>query len=427
MIPRRAAPVVILVSVTAALGPYLLPIEAFGINFYTYRFLVLLLFVLSPLFAPRIRWWGSPVARFYLLLGCFWILWGWASILWAPDPSSAIRDVASVGLGFGAGLVLLNLRSFTGSGLDALRRGWLLAYVVTAAIAIWEKLTGNHLPSHFVKNAPDYVLNDVVISTFGNPNNYGAFLLLSVPFLLWSLSIVKMRLHKVFYMGLLLALPVLVFLSASRVAILGLVVQLLVCGLLTMRQWRSFVGILSIACLFFLLIGWYLQSDTLVARKLALAFGNEVRLGGSIALRRNLVLNGLWFAYISGCLGIGAGGFEHLIQNRSAPFATGHIFSPHNFWIEVLSQYGVLVFLGLVVWVLYLISVAIRSRRIFIARRHATSRVISEMILVGFVGYLFATTTSSIYIVQSTNWMFLGSMVAMGTFLRNQWVCGGAA
>lgn len=407
-----------LVPVTAALGSYLLPIPVFGISIFAYRLLVLLLFPLSLLLTRKITWWSNPVARSYVLLGCFWVLWGGMSYFWAPDPSAAIKDVLAVGFGFGGGLLLLFLKSHSADGVDALRQGWLLAYIVAGIIAVWEVLTGNHLPSAYVQTTPDYALRNITISTFGNPNNYGAFLLLSSPFLLWSFLVSKGRIRRAIRLGILATLPVFVVLSASRVAFIGLGAQLAVYGLLRVRRWRLLLGFFGIVVVLSLFVERFLQSETILAQKLALSLGDDLRPGGSIARRLNLLLDGLWFVYISGGLGVGAGGFQYMVQRGSASFATTSFLSPHNFWIEVLSQYGILVFFVLVVWIIYLFGIAVQARRTL--RYCATSRIIAEMMLIALAGYMFASVTSSSYVVQPTTWMFLGSLVVVGTFLWNK-------
>jgi hypothetical protein len=66
---------------------------------------------------------------------------------------------------------------------------------------------------------------------------------------------------------------------------------------------------------------------------------------GSNTIRRNQVLNGLEYLRSSHYMGIGAGGFCTANSMHRNKYPDGGVVGAHNFLIELLSQYGIFVFL----------------------------------------------------------------------------------
>lgn len=412
---------------TAALGPYLLPLPIGGVTIYAYRALVLVLSVSSLLLFTRFDWWEIPVARSYAALGAVWLFWGALSSFRAPSLERALVEVAALGFGFVTGLTMLQLRSHVLPALHALRKGWVLAFLATGAIAAWELATGQHLPSSAVERAPPGGLEGIAISTFGNQNNYAAFLLLAAPFLFWSHAVSRSRQRRAFYAACLVALPALLFLTASRVSLVGLIAEagvLWVIGPRYRSKLLAYVIVLGgLGLAVFQILG--LEGRMLYELSVMLTDGGFGVAGGSIAKRWNLLLAGLWLLVGSLGFGVGPGGFEALLRQRLAPFDTGGLVNPHNFWIEVLSQYGFLVFFAFVLWILYLAHQVNRKRRLaWLDPESFETRQVAETILVGLAGYLFAAVANSTYMVQSSHWMFWASIVVMAAYVWRKRLVG---
>lgn len=406
----RAA--LVLLPVTAALGPYMVPIPVGGINIFAFRALVLLLLG-GTLAGMHLRFWESPLGRGYVALGAVWVAWGGLSILWSPVFLPAVRDVFAILLGFGVGTVLLNVGADSRWGLDALRSGWVLAYVLTALVAVWELATGHHLESPYTASVPDRALIGVAQSTLEQPNNYGAFLLLAFPFLVWSRERAEGRAWRWVHTLLLASTPIFVILSASRLAFLGLMAEMVVFGLLAFKGRRSALPYFGLVGLVVLTAIWTFGHDPRLVGKLSSALGGEVARGGSIAMRLALTLDGLWFIMISGGLGIGAGGFSELMRRGTAPHYAGGLVDPHNYWTEIGSQYGVPILVGFIALLVALAVTASRAGR----RSTRAGEGPVQFVLVGLTGYFFAAFTNSSYLLQSTNWMFVATVLVAGVHL----------
>lgn len=417
--PILARPWLMALPLTAALGTYFLPMPVAGLNIYGFRSLVILSFPLTALIIWKFYWLRVPAARYYVFVGWLWLLWGSVSVAWAPARLAAAKEVAEIAFGFCAGLTLLNLQPFTITRVRWLRDGWVLGYLATSAVALWELTTGHHLPSHYTETAPDYLFQvfRVAAATFGHPNNYAAFLVLCFPFLAWSLSEARHTLSRFVYILLLGALPLLVAMTASRVGLVALLCVVLFWAALRGKATRtvlvasSLIGFAAIAYL------PALHDTFLIIAKLESLLGEEIARGGSASNRMNLTLNGLWFLLISGGIGTGAGSFETMIAAGAGPLPTRGIINPHNFWIEVLSQYGLVVFCVFVMWLGYIGCIAWRARARAEEYGQREVKLLAEVVLCGLVAYCFAALANSAYVGRPINWMFLGSLGVLSTCL----------
>jgi hypothetical protein len=166
----------LLLPVLAALGPYVLPLDLAGINLFAFRVLILLMAAFSTPLTSASGWWFNKLACRAILLGVLWLVCGIVSLLWTPSLPEGIADIISIGFGFALLLVLLNVRAHESQNLHLVRIGWVIAFLVTGAVAAWEITTGQHLYSNMYDKRPHYFDGTVVQSTLGRPEAYGLFL-----------------------------------------------------------------------------------------------------------------------------------------------------------------------------------------------------------------------------------------------------------
>jgi teichuronic acid biosynthesis protein TuaE len=409
--------VALAMPVTAALGQYLFPVNM-GLQLYGYRMLVMLALPLL-LFATRGRISLGKPARLFALTFYLWLVWGAASISWTPDVAAGFNEVMTVAFGAAAALVIALCCALVANGTDLLRRGWVVAYVATVIIAVWELSTHQHLPSSFAEAGVEGA-GGLVVATFGNPNNYAAFIVLAFPFIIWSLGMARGA-RWLFYLLLCLSVPVVLVLTAGRLGLVALVLQGATLMVLQRRRGASLKWFLPLAAIVMIIAVMMLQANPRVLSKL-LVIGDEVNRGSGSA-RLNLSLNGLQFTAESFGFGKGAGSFEQLILSGQGKLPTAHISNPHNFWIEVLSQYGLLVFSCLVGSLLYACSVVARLSR-SASMRGANHYWPLVALGLGLAGYWLVAVENSRFIPQPINWAFLGSVMALTSQLL-AWNGGG--
>lgn len=228
--------VIVALPVLAALGSYALPLTVAGVNLFAFRMLILIMAAFSTPLTSASGWWFNKLARWTFLLGVLWLTYGMLSLLWTPNLSGGMADLMSIGFGFALLLVLFNVRAQETQHLQLLRIGWVAAFVGTAAVAIWELVTGQHLYSNMLEESTYYFDGTVVQSTLGRPDMYGAFLVLAVPFLVWSLYQSKGP-AKLMYAGLLLGAGALTLFTASRLSFLAVAAELLLLVFIIERRW----------------------------------------------------------------------------------------------------------------------------------------------------------------------------------------------
>ncbi len=330
--------------VLAALGPHLGGVEAFEVNFFPYRIAVLAISLVSVAVLPRLPWTRNRYMRTYLVIGCLWLAWALLGVLWARYQYDAVRGAFSIGFGFLAFMAVANLESWKRDALRWLIRGWVAAAILAAAVGIWELLTGNHLPGPWF-SSQTRVSSTVIASTFYNPNNFGVFLLLTLPVLLAILENARAQLARTALIGLILLLAFLSILTTSRTAVYGFLLTGI--AYLFRRPRLTATDIASIA-IAGILLAFLPATQRLVSlfTSTDLLYLTTILLEGSTLVRFNLAMIGIDMLVSTYGFGVGGGNFAPTLDAtlRYSHLFTSGIIDPHNWWIEVLSEYGIVMF-----------------------------------------------------------------------------------
>ena len=395
--------VLFLLPPLAVVGPWLPIIPIRGFNLFAFRAVVLAAVVLPLLLAPALGWLRNGVVLLYGAVGALWVGWGLLAAFWAPDPVAAVVNAMGAAFGFLTALALVNLRGNTTVGIRWLLRGWVAGAAVAGLVAVWELTTGGHLPGTWVSDVPAYALRFIAVSTFDNPNNYGAFLLLVTAILLHMLERAQRLRTRLALVGLVTVSAALCVLTTSRIAVGGIGMLLLLYLIWGARNRLAAAGV-GLA-----IVGGYyaalemtgvtqLVSPSVLLQSLTAEESNLIRL--------NLTLSGLQMVVSSYGLGVGGGNFNYLVENGKAGYWTGAITDPHNWWIEVLSQYGVLVFGAYVAFFAYTgVQAASAMRR--------QSAQHSRGILVFIAAFAISGLAGSSYMMQTTNWLFTATILML--------------
>jgi teichuronic acid biosynthesis protein TuaE len=394
--------------VLAALGPTFFLIEIAGAGLFPFRIAAGVLLLLT--LGARSVWRKSRVMTLYLRVLLIWTLWSGASLWWAPDINVGIDETITTAFGLVVAITIFNLGIERDSHLEAFSEGWMLAYVVAAGFALRDLLTGDYLPGPKGELYVSRGIDDIAISTFGNPNNYAAFILLAVPFMVLGYWLAGTRRKQRLVIVLLASVPVFVFYSTSRLALIGVTAQFVLFAVIGLKTRRQRVRYIAAGALVVLLIGSFFWEGSRTANDLTNLVEQGLS-GESNTSRLNLTLNGLWMAVDSGGLGVGAGGYEVVTKTEYTPYPTGGLATPHNFWIEVLAQYGVVVFGLLLFWFARIAVIAFRARRV--RNLHPGTSLLANAVVVAGAGYLFASVANSNFVAQSTNLVFLAGLAAI--------------
>ncbi len=388
-------------AVLGSLAPGIGPFFAFRIS--------VPLFALSVLMVRQSWPIHSRVRSVAILLCWVWLVALLALSIATQSSSSRWAEVLSVGIGL---LLLASWAAGTVSA-DTIRvfgYGWLVAYLVTAIIAVWELISGSHLSNYFIYNdlsLPDWTETNAVASTLGNPNNYGFFLFASLIVLAVGRASTRSRFIRLIFSFALLSIPVLLYFTESRTS-LALWIAVVFVYFLVQRPLITVV-LTCLGAAVTLVWGGYVD----IAHGIMQWFGNFA--GGSADIRVNLTLNGIDFLQETYFLGLGPGGFESRMA-QGGRFPTGGILSAHNGATEVLVQYGVIVFAALVVLLVLLMATGWRASRAF--PRGSQQRFLGVALVVAVLTLPPIVVTNSTTLTQSFPWVYLVFLVTVGIHLN---------
>jgi teichuronic acid biosynthesis protein TuaE len=125
----------------------------------------------------------------------------------------------------------------------------------------------------------------------------------------------------------------------------------------------------------------------------------------STVIRIDLVRNGWAFLQQSHYLGVGVGGFEQWMTERPL-YYTGGIINAHNWWLEMLVDYGVPVF---VLFLVFYLGLLWSLFRIFRRAENQTLKVVSLAGFVSLAEFSVASMSSSGLIRNYAVWLLLAT------------------
>jgi len=357
----------------------------------------------------------TAVQQWSVAIGALLVGWGFVSLLWTPDPMQGAAEVLVVGLGFIMMAAVVSVIRQQPGGVNAMRRGWVSAFVLTLPIAVWELATNHHLASGLGEFqtggdlASGFFYTGV---TFGNRNDYSTFIVFAFPFLLWSYSRTRVLVIKLLYVALISSAAFIVTVNGSRLGLVALAFEVTTLMAFRLSARRGFAAQVILALLFAVAIaGAFRFQPAALGRFRALQEG----LGGqSTAVRLALAMNGIEFIERTGGIGVGAGGFERAVLQSGSMHSASGMSNAHNLWIEVTAQYGVIVGLGFACWLLFLLVVLVRATRS--QRVGLTSRELAIGAPYGaatLAGLVPAGLMGSSVLQWAMLWAALGSVAAL--------------
>lgn len=337
----------------------------------------------------------------------FLAIWSIFSLLWTPNIALGIPEWGNMVLRMLFIIELVVFGFLSKNTFNTIVYGWTAAFLITAIIAVWELTTGNHLDvTNYVEGAENVNLGGVGTftrlfsqATFYNYNGYVAYICFCLPFI-FSLAIKWNQVFKQLVVTIPLALIFYILIvNASRNGIVGFLVYSAFFLFYKLSKSKLSVkitlGVLigGLICLFAYF--WDMMS-----------FYLELRLEtGGMQSSRFQLWECSWRALIdSGFIGCGIGGVMDALTDHHAL-----IPQPHNFFVEVLLEFGIIVF----IWLIVLMWKTYRKGR---KCREKTVKYIRNSSLLAMP---FITMIDSGYVQQIGLWAFLGSLLLINVIGTN--------
>ncbi|MDY3685616.1 O-antigen ligase family protein [[Clostridium] symbiosum] len=271
-----------------------------------------------------------------------------------------------------------------------------------------EILFGNYLFLPISEMREIYINAKYPVSMFGNTNDFAIFLSMSIFMVMIFNEMIKNILLKIVNCFLLCSSCILILKTQSRACWLALLVGFLIVVILKLRYSKRTYRLIFFVGIIFCTIA--ILGVILVVLK------TNVTYFDSIGMRINLIKNGFKLLFDSWGMGVGSSNIEILMLNDNM-LPTGGMSNMHNWWVELLVSFGVLIFMiYIIIWCKFLImaykaivmTTNIRERNIYI--------------LLFALLFVFAVSCISSSSINSYGWIWIlyGNYVSFYYFLKER-------
>lgn len=347
---------------------------------------------------------NSYSVRFMLL----WLLYAVVSVLMNPVFSSWLRNIYFLGCGVLCALLFGIFLTEKGHIITVFR---LMRLMIAVQMFIgWYEIIFRryHFINAFNQAYYSSAAHRIPIAMCGNPNDFAMLMLFGVFIGYVCFCCRKGLADGIFSVALMANCAFFVFQTESRANIIGL---LMAAAFFVLVSYRNRVGVLlGVVCaaagLSLVIPGLWEKVGLELSNTLTFDFSGQYM--GSDTIRVNLIKNGFYFLYQTFGLGTGAGNLEYWMQN-AAIYPTGGITNMHNWWMELLTSYGIIVFIGYGIFYVKLFRDFYRTLK---QSADPQIRAIAFGFLCCMVGFLVGSVSSSSNIKTEWLWVFWAVAIA---------------
>lgn len=358
-----------------------------------------LLLLLAPSILNELR--KIYIPKYVKTFFYVWIFLGLISLLWSYDRISGIKEVlyhlCNV-IGFFS-IYVYSLKAK--KSVSSILLGWSIFCALTFPIAIFEIVTGFHLPmSVHDENTRITSIDGISIQrifasvTFGNLNNYNVVLCYSLIFILSSLLYYR---KKIFLSITWVIVGILIFVlitNASRGATICLAISIILLFFHMIRKLKK--NLFFTICLFSIAIYLIWTNFDSFSSQIV---GRFIDHSLEDTSRNNLYEGCFNILTMTGGLGVGIGGvsasmmkhYPHMVNN------------PHNMFLEFLLEFGIIPFYF---YLRMLFKLVIDMYRCHSLVTNYLSKVVTIIAIPLFI-------INSSYIRETSLWIFFGSLFAI--------------
>ena len=336
-----------------------------------------------------------------------WIVYALISILWVIEPNESIKEVIYLFVNFTGFILLIFLSNNAMQPKESILKGWVWIFIFTLPVALMELIFDKHLSlayqsENLLMNFGDGIVlqRRFASVTFGNLNGYNTMLMYITPFLFGSL--IKnndfLKFPKIISLILIVIISIIIGINSSRAAFVGFLIALFVFVLFYIKNIKTLIGS---GVVFAAIIGFLFFSNNDFFNLLFTRFDTQ---GLADENRYILIEEGIRELLESGFMGIGAGDFIPTMEK----IKNLNNYSSHNFFLEVLVQYGLIIF---VLFIGFFI-------RIIRKNRHNEKRYTYITTACLFMLPLTFSIDSG-YILTVSTWIFIASLYIIADYQYN--------
>ncbi|OPZ74593.1 MAG: Teichuronic acid biosynthesis protein TuaE [Firmicutes bacterium ADurb.Bin456] len=350
----------------------------------------------------------------YFVFFLVWLAWALFSLSWADNVPDGLRNLWYLF----SGLCLIGFTAFyIRQEKDLIAFFCILAAIllIIIGVGIWEYKTGLHLKTAGLVNGT-VVISKTPRGVFKNQNDMATYLALYLPFLYISARYLAARLKTLLpALGLTACTGTGIFLiinTGSRGNLVAVALGLLAAVIIYLIRGKGkalknvLVAATAATVLYFALASTHPALHYQLKRQFRIARHHLVSLehaGGEHSARMILINNALLELNRHSLMGVGAGNAEeHMKEYRTETF---QILALHNWWLEILVNYGIFIF---VLYVAFTGKLLVQLFLLTIRAGPGVIRMVAESSLVGLVGFPIAAVSSSSLAYSRVMWIFFG-------------------
>jgi len=410
-----------LTIISAITGPAFLTVPLGDYHVFPFRIflpLILFLIVLQVLMNQGKLSISLKKIKFYLLFLVAWFSYAMITLTWAQSKIDALRQIFFLF----TGLLLIFLIILYIKNLKDLKNFywlWIILTVVLLGIGYWEVFTGNHLPSSaYLGRATEYAGKFRPSTVFYNTNDFATFLGLTFPFILSWLHYKRKLKNKLLGIGLLGGSFYLLLATSSRANLLALILETFVLFFFLLNLNKKIKVIISTILIFsfiFFAFPTFTQRafNRIDAELTSFTSEYEMTVGSNI-MRINLARNAIYYLFHSYGFGVGAGNIEWNIANFS-PYYASTLLNLHNWWLEILANYGVFIFTG---YLLFYFGLIYNLWKIWHQKLNIKEKTICETLLLSLIGFSIGSVSTSSIMAFKAQWIIFGFALAFLNYIR---------
>lgn len=372
------------------------------ISLFRLFFLVeVMIFFLSKLSVSRAIILNKNASRSVCLISV-WLLYAVLSLLWSRDIAGYFRILFFIVVGFILVIIMLDVCNHR--DVERVMMAFNLGLLVQAIIGAREYLTGDY------KYISEYTLNFYIsrgyrypIAMMFNPNDFSTGMYFAAMISLYFIFRKGMnRLMRIMNSCMFLLYSFLIVIGGSRAVLIGLFLSLLF--VIFSRQKKVVKCFIVIATLIIVALPWTMQ---IVLSHVDLGYFQTQ--GESFSTRSNLIKNGLTFLLKTFGFGVGNGQIEYWMRNY-AIYPVKEVENMHNFWAEMLTGYGILIFAGFLVFYIKMTYDFYLEYK----RNVRSQNAIQSLVMAGsLIGFVFASISSSSNLSKEYVWVFFAICIVL--------------
>ncbi len=377
-------------------------IRLFGMAITAFRVGILLAFLIS--IAGSVRNQKLVISRrpaFLLLTLVFWIIWGAFSIVLSTycDLKTGIKALVSLLYAFM--LVCCYLHSEDEVTITHVLIAIRNAVVFLCLMGAFEIVSGFHLSISRLVGTAD--VNNAAIKlvktnvhlasgTFYNENDYSAFLAIFLPTVFWFRK-EKRAYHKLLSAGIVGGALLIMMLNDANIAAACALVG---CGYYLAKNTKLTPPVFLLLLFF---SGVILIGLAMVFQRMRMVLAAQIdnsRYGyGSLNARISIYRDSLMAVWRTHGLGIGAGAFSKYIMSTHPDSA---VVNPHCWWLEILSCFGIPVFVMYCINFFGMLSSMLQKRKVCPPQT-------LDIVVACFLAFIIGCMVSSSFLGNAYQWL----------------------